>query len=135
MHINRALNSIILPYKKTVYEKLEKSFYVDDCVTSVNSYSDFEVFRREACSLLTQAEFDLRDWKYTGKDPESQSTVLGPIWDTKRDILMLPEFPAPTITEKITKRVILSQVQKLGPSRIHLSHTVKTKITIARSVE
>ncbi|XP_011069310.1 PREDICTED: uncharacterized protein LOC105155096 [Acromyrmex echinatior] len=26
---------------------------------------------------------------------------------------MLPEFPAPTITEKITKRIILSQVQKV----------------------
>ena len=102
LHINRALNPTILAYKKVVYEKLTKSFYVDDCVTSVNSYSDFEVFRREACSLLTQARFDLRDWKYTGKDPESQSTVLGLIWDTKRDILMLPEFPAPTITEKIT---------------------------------
>ncbi|XP_011060729.1 PREDICTED: uncharacterized protein LOC105149775 [Acromyrmex echinatior] len=75
---------------KAVYEKLAKSFYVDDCVTSVNSYSDFEVFRREACSLLTQARFDLRDWKYTGKDPKSQSTVLGLIWDTKRDILICP---------------------------------------------
>ncbi|XP_011068817.1 PREDICTED: uncharacterized protein LOC105154792 [Acromyrmex echinatior] len=104
--------------RKAVYEKLAKSFYVDDCVTSVNSYSDFEVFRREACSLLTQAKFDLRDWKYTSKDPESQSTVLELIWDTKRDTLMLPEFPAPTITEKITKRVILSQER--GPDSFHV---------------
>ena len=30
LHINRALNSTILSYKKAVYEKLAKSFYVDD---------------------------------------------------------------------------------------------------------
>jgi len=71
LHISKALSSTILPYKKLIYEKLTKSFYVYDYVTSIDSYFDFEIFRREAYSLLTQAKFYLRDWRYTGGNLES----------------------------------------------------------------
>jgi len=49
MHIS--LNFTILPYKKLTYEKLAKSFYVNDCVTNVDFYFDFEIFRKEAFSF------------------------------------------------------------------------------------
>ncbi|XP_039308955.1 uncharacterized protein LOC105206992 [Solenopsis invicta] len=111
--IGKAVSSAASPQKNQVYEKLTKFFYVDDCITSVDSYSDFEVFQREASSLLSRSKFHLRDWKYTGMDCEKRATVLGLIWNTKSDTLSLAGFPSQLLEEKITKRIVLSYVQKI----------------------
>jgi len=44
---------------------------------------------------------------------EKRTTVLGLIWDPTDDTLSLTSFPTLPITEKLTKRTILSQVQKV----------------------
>ncbi|XP_018402106.1 PREDICTED: uncharacterized protein LOC108779233 [Cyphomyrmex costatus] len=87
MHIKRALQANVPPCHKSIYEKLAKSFNVDDCVTSVDSHSDFEIFQKEASFLLNQAKFDLRGWKCTGMNSENRTTILGLVWDTKGDTL------------------------------------------------
>ncbi|XP_025155125.1 uncharacterized protein LOC112588673 [Harpegnathos saltator] len=61
-----------------------------------------------------QALFDLRDWRYSGmKEPNNSTTVHGLRWDTERDTLtLMGPFPD-TIPKEITKRVVLSSVQKV----------------------
>ena len=93
---------------------------------------------KKPVSLLTQAKFDLRDWKYTGKDPESQSTVL--VWDTYMGH-QKGYFNVTGISctddhgENNEESHFITSTESLRPSRIRLFRTVKTKITIARSVE
>ncbi|KMQ85547.1 retrotransposon domain containing protein [Lasius niger] len=114
LHIKRALNSTDVPCNKLVYTKLMKSFYVDDCITSLDSETDLEIFRKEASSLLSDAGFDLRGWKHTGMmNLEGQTTVLGLVWNTENDTLSLSGFPSQTVPGKITKRTLLSLVQKV----------------------
>lgn len=114
MHIERNVNSTDYPHRKKIYEKLLKSFYVDDCITSVDSYTDFQIFQNEAVSLLNEAKFDLRKWRYTGmKEQNGQTTVLGILWDTNSDTITLSKPPLNEIPNKITKRVVLSWAQKV----------------------
>lgn len=107
------MNSTVLTHEKLIYEKLARSFYVDDCITSVDSNADFEIFQKEASSVLDKARFDLRDWKYTGLRCKSRSTVLGLIWNTEEDTLSLSGIPLQPTAEKITKKIVLSHVQKV----------------------
>lgn len=114
LHVKKALNSMNTQHNQFIYEKLKKSFYVDDCVTSLDSYAEFEDFRKEASSLLSNAGFNLRGWNHTGmKNLEDRTTVLGLIWDPEKDTLSLSNFPSQTLPEKITKRVMLSLIQKV----------------------
>ena len=48
-------------------EKLKTAFYVDNCVTSVNSVSELDKFRREAIAIMTSGGFELRGWESTRK--------------------------------------------------------------------
>jgi len=52
------------PGDREAAEKLWKSMYVDNCVTSVNSMKDYEEFRGIATRVLADAKMDLRDWEF-----------------------------------------------------------------------
>lgn len=127
------MNSTTLSCKKYVYEKLGKFFYVDDCVTSVDSYSDFEFFQKETTSLLSKAKFDLRKWRCTGVPHKGRTSMLGLVWDPKSDTLSLSDPFLLSDTEKITKRVVLSHVQKVfDPLEFVCPVLLKSKLLLQR---
>jgi len=48
--------------------KLLESFYVDNCVTSVNSLPQLNQFISDTRTMMEKGCFDLRGWEYTGDD-------------------------------------------------------------------
>jgi hypothetical protein len=48
-----------------VAERLKTSFYVDNCVTSVDSEEELQDFVRYATQVMAKAIFELRGWKHT----------------------------------------------------------------------
>ncbi|GFY40526.1 uncharacterized protein TNIN_134281 [Trichonephila inaurata madagascariensis] len=90
--------------KGYVAQKLSKSFYVDNCVTSVDNERELVDFVKCSTKILADAKMDLRLWTYgpvgeavrsalDGLNAESTSDnivpVLGIMWDRKGDTLYL----------------------------------------------
>ncbi|XP_035225711.1 uncharacterized protein LOC118198203 [Stegodyphus dumicola] len=48
---------------KTVTDKLLKSFYIDNCVTSVDNASELEEFISKSTEIMAEAKMDLRLWQ------------------------------------------------------------------------
>ncbi|XP_071035302.1 uncharacterized protein [Parasteatoda tepidariorum] len=48
--------------------KLKKSFYVDNCVTSVDSEQELKEFIQCSTDLMAAAKFELRGWEFTEKE-------------------------------------------------------------------
>ena len=61
--------------------KLIESFYVDNCLTSVNNINELQNFIQNATEAMKLANFDLRGWEYTG------DSVLGLSWNKNFDTL------------------------------------------------
>ncbi|XP_043479022.1 uncharacterized protein LOC122509221 [Leptopilina heterotoma] len=99
-----------LSWSENSVKKLKKSFYADNCVTSVNSVDELHKFIHEGTKILSSGGFDLRLWEYSGDNSEKITTlVLGILWNKQRDSISIN--PASIITEipqVITKRSILS---------------------------
>lgn len=108
-------------------QNLLQSLYVDNCLTSVDNYGEYERFKSQATRLMNEAKMDLRQWECStvevsgigsltsrecGLDNGSTTSanVLGLSWDKKTDTLScsIPEKP-----EKMTKRAVLSQVHRI----------------------
>ena len=89
------------------------SFYVDNSLSSVNSMKELESFISSAKASMESAGFDLRGWEFTNdKALKSQVAVLGICWDKEHDNLSL-NVPIANLTDKITKRIILSMTHKV----------------------
>ena len=69
--------------------KLRTSFYVDNCVTSVDTQEELQEFIKEATEIFADAQLDLRLWEFTILDPTYEekhlSSVLGMIWNRDND--------------------------------------------------
>jgi len=122
--------------RRGIAEKLQKSLYVDNCVTSVDSMEEYEKFKSIATDIMTEAKMELRLWEVSsnggsGIDPlnsrgcrleaikendsesdNSITSVLGLIWDKFEDTLGC-SFNCAELPSKITKREILSCIQKV----------------------
>ncbi|GIY67978.1 hypothetical protein CDAR_243731 [Caerostris darwini] len=123
-------------------KKLQDSFYVDNCVTSVQNNAELEIFVESATNVMKEGMLDRRGCESSALSASSESTrspVLGLILDKNLDTLEIDseslEFDE---REKITKRKILSLVSQvfdptdfLAPVRIQpkilLQATWKTK--------
>jgi hypothetical protein len=116
---------------KSIADKFMKSIYVDNCVTSVDSEEELQNFQKMTTTILSQAKMDLRQWEYgtvgfsrighqpgcgwengSGHIPQELASVLGYKWDKDRDIITV-DVKLDPLPEKLSKRVILSQVQKI----------------------
>lgn len=74
---------------KSFAEKLEKSLYVDNCVTSVNSITELEVFKEKSIQLMADACMVLRQWEDStikiNDNAIKVTNVLGLKWDKSDD--------------------------------------------------
>ncbi|XP_024878860.1 uncharacterized protein LOC112459126, partial [Temnothorax curvispinosus] len=95
--------------------KLKGSFYVDNCVTSVNSEDELKTFREEATSAMASGGFELRGWESSGDLSENETTlVLGVLWNKGRDTIAInPAILKSNYPEVVTKREILSTTHKV----------------------
>ncbi|GFW64997.1 integrase catalytic domain-containing protein [Trichonephila clavipes] len=106
-------------------EILKTAFYVDNCVTSLDSELEMRKFILESQIIMSSGNFNLRGWKsnlhsvepiqYTSTD--TSVSVLGLVWYTDSDMLSC-KIEITNISEKpITKRLVLV-------SGFHLAHQV-----------
>ncbi|GFW47479.1 uncharacterized protein TNCV_2436981 [Trichonephila clavipes] len=116
--IKHLLDNAPLKYCNVV-EKLKCSFYVDNCLSGVNNVKEQENFIDIASKLLSKGCFNLRGWqsnvacKYVSQHT-GEASVLGMLWNLDKDTLRCNmNFEILTCETKITKRFILSTVQKV----------------------
>ncbi|GFT60820.1 integrase catalytic domain-containing protein [Trichonephila clavipes] len=104
---------------KEVALKLKSSFYVDNCVTGVFSADEIEIFIEKTKLIMSEGCFNLRIFESNvaskSVDKHSGETfILGIIWDLDNDVLKCcTNFDSLTCEVKITKRLVLSMVQKV----------------------
>ncbi|GFX86109.1 uncharacterized protein TNCV_2341781 [Trichonephila clavipes] len=104
-------------------QKLLESFYVDNCLTSVDNAEDIERFMLESKEILSLAKFNLHGWVYTSVSEAEKGTlleeekkvpVLGLIWKPDKDTISVNWEENSKINEiPVTKRKILSAVHRI----------------------
>lgn len=119
-HLTQMLQKAGTHYSEGTVRQLLKSFYVDNCVTSVENEEVLAKFINESSLIMAEGAFDLRGWEYTNQVQEKESykgtTVLGMTWDTTKDTLSLKlelENVAGILSRPVTKRLMLSWAQCL----------------------
>ncbi|XP_061708236.1 uncharacterized protein LOC133518592 [Cydia pomonella] len=119
--LNYHLEKYTEDFKDTA-KLLKDSFYVDNCVTSLESEDEAKTFIEEAKRVMSDAKFDLRGWvttpmaKYMETNSlEDKLSVLGLMWDVNMDQLHCNvSFAHSTaLMENVTKRSLLSITQKV----------------------
>ncbi|KAJ8914532.1 hypothetical protein NQ315_002805 [Exocentrus adspersus] len=114
--LERSKQQSILYSEQTV-KKLMKSFYVDNCVTSVENEEYLVEFIEEAKLAMMEGKFNLRGWEFSGntKDEEFNVSVLGLKWYTNKDEMVINYELLKLDTEEccVTKRKNLSMAQKV----------------------
>lgn len=115
LHLKKILNGDIKSSaSKEIIKKMCECFYSDNCVTSVDSVEELQLFKKEATSVLKSANFDLRGWEFTGDINKSVTSVLGLLWDKVTDQLSVNLSWLPDVQiSGLTKRVILSVAQRV----------------------
>lgn len=110
-----------LVYSRDTLQKLKRSFYVDNCVTSLPDEESVTKFIKESTAVMAEGKFDLRGWERThcseSKIVEAPCPVLGLNWHAQKDVLVInTKFLEGDIDVEnmvVTKRQILSSTQKV----------------------
>jgi len=99
-------------YTRSTTEKLRKSLYVDNCVTSVENERELCLFIKEASLVFLEAKFHLRGWEYSDPSLENHNNtvVLGFTWDRKPDTLAMSSLKRVKV-EVVMRRIMLSMAQ------------------------
>lgn len=104
-------------YSEELLKKLQESFYVDNCVASVQNRDELNTFIESATNIMKEGMFELRGWESSADQEFSKDTkspVLGLIWDKELDTLEIDtESLKFDKTEKMTKRKMLSLVSSI----------------------
>ncbi|UYV78566.1 hypothetical protein LAZ67_16002013 [Cordylochernes scorpioides] len=98
-----------------VAQRLLRSFYVDNCLTSLNKESDIVHFKEKASEIMLRAGMEHCQWETAetfNPRVEKDTKVLGLLWNRKTDTLNCMINPE-ILPSLITRRVILTLVQKL----------------------
>uniref|UniRef100_A0A224Y3Z1 Putative reverse transcriptase n=1 Tax=Panstrongylus lignarius TaxID=156445 RepID=A0A224Y3Z1_9HEMI len=61
-HLGKML-STSPPEWKWIIQRLKRSFYVDNCVTSVSNKRELQTFISQASQIMSRGHFDLRGWE------------------------------------------------------------------------
>lgn len=67
--------------------KLKGGLYIDNCVTSVNSFEQLVYFDNKAKTLMQMGLYDLRGWEHKCDNLNNSCRVLGLKWDKENDTL------------------------------------------------
>jgi len=127
--------------EKEIAKKLQSSFYVDNCVTSVDSEEELNVFISKATSIMSKAKFELRCWEHTQIHNDCTLTpdpakVLGLLWDKQEDSLFCDVQKIELGELPVTRRNVLSLVQKVfDPIGFSCPLTLLPKLLLQRSWE
>ncbi|UYV76606.1 hypothetical protein LAZ67_14001435, partial [Cordylochernes scorpioides] len=99
--------------RKPVAEKLLKSFYVDNCVTSLKE-EEVKDFMEISIQLMTEAKMELNQWAITGvfAQADSDVSVLELLWDNMEDILKCNVTRPFQVPNSLTKSTVLSCIQR-----------------------
>ncbi|XP_042913785.1 uncharacterized protein, partial [Parasteatoda tepidariorum] len=104
------------PYQD-VSETLKSAYYVDNCVTSVNSEKELQRFVKVSTEIMAKGKFELRAWEYSAVKrssvPMVPSQVLGLLWNKNEDVIFCDTQSISNHPEKITRRSILSMTQQV----------------------
>ena len=111
----RDKREVVSDDERNLLDLLGESLYVDDCAISVEREDEVDRFREFSVSLLEEAGMDLRKWKrsHGESDTECGSKVLGVTWDEKSDMLSFSPDSLPEPPECWTRRALLKQVSSL----------------------
>lgn len=115
--LNFHLNNV--PEKdKEIAQKLLRSLYVDNSVTSVNSWEEYQIFKQETVRILADAKMELREWEHStldtvesSKNVDEISSVLGMKWNRTKDTLSCASTPS--LPPQLTKRTLLAAINKI----------------------
>lgn len=113
--------------------KLRHSFYVDNCVTSVDNKQDLDSFKRDAKAVMEAGLLDLRGWEHTNDVSSTNiSGILGLLWDKASDSLSLNVSSLQKLEfEKVTKRTIMSIAHRIfDPLGIACPVSLRPKILL-----
>ena len=117
---------------------LLSSFYVDNCVISLNSTEDYEEFKAFATDVMKEAKMDLRLWETNSsvsEGEEASSSVLGLSWNRVRDTLT-PSIVKISQPEVVTKRTILSVANGVfDPLGMFAPITLQPKLCLRATVK
>ncbi|UYV79711.1 hypothetical protein LAZ67_18000374 [Cordylochernes scorpioides] len=135
-------------YEREVIPLL-KCMYMDNCVNSVTSLEEAQVFQQQSIDLLSPAGFNLREWQMGGPGIVNGEniSVLGMKWDTADDTLTISDklMMTPTYksldqendaeienqTHKLTKRIMLSEAHAVfDPLGLFSPFTIVPKIIL-----
>ncbi|UYV72208.1 hypothetical protein LAZ67_9002191 [Cordylochernes scorpioides] len=135
-------------YEREVIPLL-KCMYMDNCVNSVTSLEEAQVFQQQSIDLLSPAGFNLREWQMGGPGIVNGEniSVLGMKWDTADDtltildkLMMTPTYKSldqendaeiENQTHKLTKRIMLSEAHAVfDPLGLFSPFTIEPKIIL-----
>ena len=134
--------SPLVPPPMTIAQDMLANLYVDNIVTGCDSEEDAILYYNTACSVMKEAQFNLRSWassshklhKLASQDHVADSNhmvnVLGLQWDTQNDTMSLTsKFPIPVATTLVTKREVLRESSKVfDPLGLLSPVTIKARV-------
>ncbi|XP_054713683.1 uncharacterized protein LOC129223142 [Uloborus diversus] len=102
-----------------IAQKLESSFFVDNCVTGVHNTEEEAKFIEQSQLIMSKGCFNLRGFESNVASENvtkhsGEASILGILWNLDNDTLRCNiNIEALTCETKITKRLILSTVQEI----------------------
>ncbi|UYV67475.1 hypothetical protein LAZ67_5000806, partial [Cordylochernes scorpioides] len=95
---------------------LAQSFYMDNCITSLETKQEVQEFQKAAIEIMDRAKMDLREWEYSLEENPEKGTctkILGVVWNKMEDSLKCELPDNLSLQPKLTKRLVLSMVKRI----------------------
>ncbi|UYV79073.1 hypothetical protein LAZ67_17001003, partial [Cordylochernes scorpioides] len=95
---------------------LAQSFFMDNCITSLETKQEVQEFQKAAIEIMDRAKMDLREWEYSLEENPEKGTctkILGVVWNKMEDSLKCELPDNLSLQPKLTKRLVLSMVQRI----------------------
>ncbi|KAJ8914424.1 hypothetical protein NQ315_017520 [Exocentrus adspersus] len=83
----------VITYSQDIVKRLARSFYVDNCVTSLPDEDAATKFIKEWVEIMAEGQFELRGWERAHDGPYHGNVcpVLGVNWQPQTDVLTISQ--------------------------------------------